>query len=66
MKSIKFRIFWGRVVTLKVTTRRYIPEDSKRHTRRRENLKSHMKSIFHERVLLFYSDVFLKIHVLGY
>jgi hypothetical protein len=23
------------------TTRRYIPEDSKLHTRRRENLKSH-------------------------
>jgi hypothetical protein len=25
-----------------VTTRRYIPEDSKFHTRRRENLKSHI------------------------
>jgi hypothetical protein len=25
-----------------VTTRRYIPEDSKLHTRRRENLKSHI------------------------
>jgi hypothetical protein len=24
------------------TTRRYIPEDSKRHTRRRENLKSNI------------------------
>jgi len=28
-------------VNFNVTTRRYIPEDSKLHTRRRENLKSH-------------------------
>jgi hypothetical protein len=28
-------------VHFNVTTRRYIPEDSKLHTRRRENLKSH-------------------------
>jgi hypothetical protein len=28
-------------VNLNVTTRLYIPEDSKLHTRRRENLKSH-------------------------
>jgi hypothetical protein len=28
-------------VYLNETTRRYIPEDSKLHTRRRENLKSH-------------------------
>jgi hypothetical protein len=28
-------------VCFNVTTRRYIPEDSKLHTRRRENLKSH-------------------------
>jgi hypothetical protein len=44
-----------RVVTLKltsetsdnfnVTTRRYIPEDSKLHTRRRENLKSHLAKV---------------------
>jgi hypothetical protein len=27
-------------VNFNVTTRRYIPEDSKLHTRRRENLKS--------------------------
>jgi hypothetical protein len=27
-----------------VTTRRYIPEDSKLHTRRRENLKSHIST----------------------
>jgi hypothetical protein len=32
-------------VNFNVTTRRYIPEDSKLHTRRRENLKSH-KCIF--------------------
>jgi histidine ammonia-lyase len=29
-------------VNFNVTTLRYIPEDSKLHTRRRENLKSHM------------------------
>jgi hypothetical protein len=29
-------------VNFNVTTRRYIPEDSKLHTRRHENLKSHM------------------------
>jgi hypothetical protein len=29
------------LVNFNVTTRRYNPEDSKRHTRRRENLKSH-------------------------
>jgi hypothetical protein len=28
-------------VNFNVTTRHYIPEDSKVHTRRRENLKSH-------------------------
>jgi len=28
-------------VNFKATTRRYIPEDFKLHTRRRENLKSH-------------------------
>jgi len=31
-------------VNFNVTTRRYIPEDSKLHTRRRENLKSHKMS----------------------
>jgi hypothetical protein len=31
-------------VNFNVTTRRYIPEDSKLHTRRRENLKSHRSS----------------------
>jgi hypothetical protein len=31
-------------ISFKVTTRRYIPEDSKPHTRRRENLKSHFHS----------------------
>jgi hypothetical protein len=29
-------------VHFNVSTRRYIPEDSKLHTRRRENLKSHV------------------------
>jgi hypothetical protein len=29
------------VVNIYVTTRQYMPEDSKLHTRRRENLKSH-------------------------
>jgi hypothetical protein len=29
-------------VNFNVTARRYIPEDSKLHTRRRENLKSHI------------------------
>jgi hypothetical protein len=28
-------------VNFNMTTRRYIPEESKLHTRRRENLKSH-------------------------
>jgi hypothetical protein len=28
-------------VNFNATTRRYIPEDSKLHTRRRQNLKSH-------------------------
>jgi hypothetical protein len=28
-------------MSVNVTTRRYIPEDSKFHTRRRENMKSH-------------------------
>jgi hypothetical protein len=31
-------------VNFNVTTRYYIPEDSKLHTRRRDNLKSHMNS----------------------
>jgi hypothetical protein len=29
------------LVSINSTTRQYIPEDSKLHTRRRENLKSH-------------------------
>jgi hypothetical protein len=29
------------LVNFNMTTRRYIPEDSKVHTRRRENVKSH-------------------------
>jgi hypothetical protein len=31
-------------VSIYLTTRQYIPEDSKLHTRRRENLKSHKAS----------------------
>jgi hypothetical protein len=31
----------GTSVNINLTTRRYIPEDSKLHTRRLENLKSH-------------------------
>jgi len=34
------------LVHFNVTTRRYIPEDSKLHTRRRENLKSHKTMSF--------------------
>jgi hypothetical protein len=30
-----------RAMNFNVTTRLYVPEDSKLHTRRRENLKSH-------------------------
>jgi hypothetical protein len=33
-------------VNFNATTRRYIPEDSKLHTRRRENLKFHKKFLF--------------------
>jgi hypothetical protein len=29
-----------------VTTRRYIPQASKLHTRRHENLKSHIKTVY--------------------
>jgi hypothetical protein len=33
-------------VDIKLRTRQYIPEDSELHTRRRENLKSHMDQVF--------------------
>jgi hypothetical protein len=36
-------------VNINLTTRRYIPEESKLHTRRRENLKSHMVDICFEK-----------------
>jgi hypothetical protein len=39
-------------VHFNVITRRYIPEDSKLHTRRRENLKSHKFMLTEE----FYSE----------
>jgi hypothetical protein len=42
-----------------VTTRRYIPEDSKLHTRRRENLKSHLSHRL--KCIPFFSCSFLKI-----
>jgi len=32
-------------VDIQLRTRQYIPEDSELHTRRRENLKSHIQSI---------------------
>jgi hypothetical protein len=47
---MKSRVFWDvalcsyfevDLVHFNVTTARFIPEDSKLHTRRRENLKSH-------------------------
>jgi hypothetical protein len=31
-------------VDIDMTTRQYIPEDSELHTRRRENLKSHLSA----------------------
>jgi hypothetical protein len=33
-------------VNTQLRTRQYIPEDSELHTRRRENLKSHMKNTY--------------------
>jgi hypothetical protein len=41
-------------VNFNVTTRRYIPEDPKRHTHHRENLKS--TSIFFLHLLLYKYD----------
>jgi hypothetical protein len=38
-------------VHFNVNTRRYIPEDSKFHTRRRENLKSHIVNLYGEATL---------------
>jgi hypothetical protein len=38
-------------VYFNVTTRRYIQEDSDRHTRRSENLKSHIVDIYGENTL---------------
>jgi hypothetical protein len=39
-------------VNFNVTTWRYIPEDSKLHTRRRENLKSH--TVLNKSVICLY------------
>jgi hypothetical protein len=36
-------------INFNVTTRRYIPEDSKLHTRYRENLKSHVLQFLQKR-----------------
>jgi len=41
-------------VCFNVTTRHYIPEDFKLHTRRRENLKSHKSRVVQENVGHFY------------
>jgi hypothetical protein len=42
-------------------TRQYIPEDnSERHTRRRENLKSHINYTFHTCTML---GLFFRLHV---
>jgi hypothetical protein len=38
-------------VNFNVNTRRYIPEDSKLHVRRRENLKSHTVNLYGEATL---------------
>jgi hypothetical protein len=38
---MKLRVLWDVTPLVKLSTLRYIPEDSKLHTRRRENLKSH-------------------------
>jgi len=45
---MKFGVFWDVLSCNQVylTTRQYIPEDSRLHTRRRENLKSHGTNTF--------------------
>jgi len=53
--EMKFTVLWAMIalmmkavrtsetsVIINLTTQRYIPEDSKLHTRRRENLKCHI------------------------
>jgi hypothetical protein len=42
VKAVRNSETW---VNFNVTTRRNIPEDSKLHTCRRENLKSHMRTL---------------------
>jgi hypothetical protein len=44
-------------VSFNVSTRRYIPEDSKLHTRRRENLKSHEGGLCFLRGIEFFNIV---------
>jgi hypothetical protein len=38
---MKLKVFWVVAQLVKLSTLSYIPEDSKLHTPRRENLKSH-------------------------
>jgi hypothetical protein len=53
---LKFRVFWDILsysqtdVDIDLTTRQYIAEDSELHTRRSENLKSHIAIIFFKSV----------------
>jgi hypothetical protein len=48
------------LVNFNETTRRYIPDDSKFHTRRRENLKSHNE----EALLIFIAVVEMCSHII--
>jgi len=44
-------------VNFNMTTRRYIPEDNRLHTRRRENLKSHTVIVYFKcRLLSIFND----------
>jgi hypothetical protein len=48
-------------VNFNVTTRRYIPKDSKLHTCCRENLKSHILTIVIKRVIFLRHPVFIRL-----
>jgi hypothetical protein len=52
-------------VNIYLTTRQYIPEDSKLHTRRRENLKSHTNNVAYLH-LKWWCGVFLWIYEQGF
>jgi hypothetical protein len=45
-------------VDVQLRTRQYIPEDSELHTRRRENLKSHLYLKIHDCFFSFVSVVY--------